>query len=73
MTGETCKVKDALVAQMNVLNGKLTALGPSSFRDDQARAGIQQKRESLHAEIEMHRKKGHDGKACPAVRHSFIP
>jgi hypothetical protein len=73
MTGETCKVNDALVAQMIVLNDELSALGPSSFRDDQVRAEIQQKRESLHAEIRVHRKKGHDGKTCPAVQRPFIP
>jgi hypothetical protein len=71
MTGENCKVKDALVARMIALNGKLTALGPSSFRDDQARAEIQQERESLRAEITMHRKKGHDGKACPDTHEDW--
>ena len=73
MTGKTCKVKDELVAQLIVLNGKLTALGPGSFRDDRARVEIQQERESLYDQIKLHRKKGHKGKSCPAIQRYPYP
>src|SRR5260370_358953 len=35
---------------------------------DEERAEVQQRRESLYAEIKHHRAKGHDGKPCPAAR-----
>jgi hypothetical protein len=65
----SCKVKDDLVNQLIALNGKLNTLSPSLLRSEQARAEVQERRESLYLEIKLHRKKGHDGKPCPAVQH----
>jgi hypothetical protein len=64
-----CKVKDALVNQLIVLNNKLNTLSPSSLHSEQARAEVQERRESLYVEIKRHREKGHDGKPCPAAQH----
>ncbi len=35
---------------------------------DKERAEVQERRESLYAEIKYHRAKGHEGKPCPAAR-----
>jgi hypothetical protein len=61
-------VKDDLVNQLIALNSKLNTLSPSLLRSEQARAEVQERRESLYLEIKLHRKKGHDGKPCPAVQ-----
>ena len=69
MTAEIpCRVKDDLVNQLVALNSKLNTLSPSLLRSEQARAEVQERRESLFVEIKLHRKKGHDGKPCPAVQ-----
>ena len=67
MTGTKCKVKDDLVKQLAALNDKLNTLSPDFLRSEEARAEVQERRESLYAEIKRHRAKGHDGKPCPAV------
>ena len=67
--GKNCKVKDDLVNQLIALNGKLNNLSPDVLHSEQARAEVQEKRESLYIEIKLHRKKGHEGKPCPAVQH----
>jgi hypothetical protein len=67
-SGKNCKVKDDLVNQLIALNGKLNTLSPGLLRGEQARAEVQEKRESLYVEIKLHRKKGHEGKPCPAVQ-----
>jgi hypothetical protein len=66
-TENTCKVKDGLVNQLIALNNKLNTLSPSLVRSEQARDEIQQRRDALNVEIKLHRKKGHQGKPCPAV------
>jgi hypothetical protein len=63
----SCKLKDNLVNQLIALNGKLNTLRPGLLRSEQARAEVQERRESLYLEIKLHRKKGHRGKPCPAV------
>jgi len=63
-----CKVKDELVSQLIALNNKLNLLSPDLVHGDEERTEVQQRRESLYAEIKHHRAKGHEGKPCPAAR-----
>ena len=63
-----CKVKDDLVNQLVDLNNKLNTLSPALLHGEQARAEVQERRESLYVEIKRHRAKGHEGKPCPAVQ-----
>ena len=64
-----CKVKDDLVNQLIALNNKLNTLSPALLHSEQARAEVQERRESLYVEIKRHRAKGHYGKPCPAAQH----
>jgi hypothetical protein len=64
-----CKVKDHLVNQLIALNNKLNTLSPALLHRQQARAEVQERRESLYVEIKRHRAKGHEGKPCPAAQH----
>jgi hypothetical protein len=66
--GDTCKVKDDLVNQLITLNNKLNTLSPDLLHSEQARAEVQERRESLYVEIKQHRAKGHEGKPCPAAQ-----
>ena len=68
-SGNKCKVKDDLVNRLIALNDKLNTLSPTFLHSEGARAEVQERRETLHAEIKRHRAKGHDGKPCPAVKH----
>ena len=69
MTSENkCNVKDDLVNQLIALNNKLNTLSPALLHSDEARAEVQQRRESLYVEIKRHRAKGHEGTPCPAVQ-----
>ena len=69
MTSENeCNVKDDLVNQLIALNDKLNTLSPALLRSEQARAKVQEQRESLYVEIKQHRAKGHEGKPCPAAQ-----
>jgi len=68
-SGNKCKVKDDLVNQLIALNSKLNTLSPDLLHSEQGRAEVQEKRETLYAEIKRHRKTGHEGKHCPAVQH----
>ena len=61
-----CNVKDDLVNLLTALNDKLNTLSPSWLYSEQARAEVQEQRESLYIEIKQHRAKGHEGKPCPA-------
>jgi len=61
-----CKVKDDLVRQLIALNNKLNTLSTSFVHSKQARAEVQERRETLHIEIKRHKAKGHEGKPCPA-------
>jgi hypothetical protein len=63
-----CQVKDELVSQLIVLNNKLNLLSPDLVHRDKERAEVQERRESLYAEIKYHRAMGHEGKPCPAAR-----
>src|SRR5260370_1883539 len=63
-----CEVKGELVSQLIALNSKLNLLSPDLVHGDEERAEVQQRRESLYAEIKHHRAKGHEGKPCPAAR-----
>jgi hypothetical protein len=63
-----CHVKDELVKQLIALNSKLDLLSPHLVHGEEERAEVQQRRESLYAEIKHHRAKGHEGKPCPAAR-----
>ena len=67
-SGNICNVKDDLVNQLIALNNKLNTLSPALLRSEQARAEVQERRESLYAEIKRHRAKGHEGKPCPAAQ-----
>ena len=63
-----CQVKDELVRELIALNNKLNLLSPDLVHGDKERAEVQQRRESLYAEIRHHRAKGHEGKPCPAAK-----
>ena len=65
-SGNKCNVKDDLVNQLIALNNKLNTLSPALLHSEQARAEVQERRESLYVEIKWHRAKGHEGKPCPA-------
>ena len=67
-SGKQCPIKDDLVNQLTDLNNKLNTLSPALVRSEQARDEIQQRREVLYVEIKLHRKKGHQGKPCPAAQ-----
>jgi hypothetical protein len=67
-----CQVKDELVNQLIALNNKLNTLSPDLVHGDEERAEVQQRRESLYAEIKLHRAKGHEGKPCPAARQPTV-
>jgi hypothetical protein len=67
-SGKKCKVKDNLVNQLIALNNKLNTLSHDLLHGEQARAEVQERRESLHGEIKHHRAKGHEGKPCPAIQ-----
>jgi hypothetical protein len=62
-------VKDDLVNQLIALNNKVNALSPNLLHSEQARAEVQERRESLYVEIKRHRAKGHEGKPCPAAKY----
>jgi hypothetical protein len=66
--GNKCSVKDDLVNQLIALNNNLNTLSPAWLRSQQARAVVQERRESLYVEIKRHRAKGHEGKPCPAAQ-----
>ena len=66
--GKKCKVKDRLVDQLIALNNKLNILSPDWLHSEQARAEVQERRESLYVEIKRHRAKGHNGQPCPSVQ-----
>jgi hypothetical protein len=67
-SGNKCNVKDDLVNLLIALNNKLNTLSPAFLHSEQARAEVQERRESLYVEIKRHRMKGHEGKPCPAVQ-----
>ena len=67
-TGNQCDVKDDLVNLLIALNNKLNTLSPAWLHSEQARAEVQERRESLYVEIKQHRAKGHEGKPCPAAQ-----
>ncbi len=55
MTSENkCNVKDDLVNQLIALNNKLNTLSPALVHSEQARAEVQERRESLYVEIKRH-------------------
>jgi hypothetical protein len=68
-SGNKCKVKDDLVNQVIALNNKLNTLSPAFLHAEQARAEVQERRETLYVEIKRHRAKGHEGRPCPAAQH----
>jgi hypothetical protein len=66
--GNKCKVKDDVVNKLIALNYKVDTLSPALLHSQQARAEVQERRESLYVEIKRHRAKGHEGKPCPAAQ-----
>jgi hypothetical protein len=66
--GNNCKVKDNFVNQLIALNDKLNTLSTAFLHSQQARAEVQERRESLYVDIKRHRAKGHEGKPCPAAQ-----
>jgi hypothetical protein len=62
----TCQTNNDLVDAIISLNNKLNRLSPSSVSDEGQLAEISEKREALLIEMRQHRKKGHDGRPCPA-------
>jgi len=69
MTTEiACRIKDALVDELQLLNNKLNMLSPKLLHSEEARALVQERREVLQLEIKQHGKSGHDGRPCPAVQ-----
>jgi hypothetical protein len=67
-SGNKCNVKDDLVNLLIALNDKLNTLNTAWLHSEQARAEVQERRESLYVEIKRHRAKGHEGKPCPAAQ-----
>ena len=67
-SGNKCKVKDDLVNQLIALNNKLNTLSPALLHSEQARAEVQERRESLYVELKRHKAKGHEDKPCPAIQ-----
>ena len=67
-SGNQCQVKDDLVNQLIALNNKLNTLSPALLHSEQARAEVQERRESLYVDIKRHSAKGHEGKPCPAAK-----
>jgi hypothetical protein len=67
-SGNQCDVKDDLVNLLIALNNKLNTLSPAWLHSEQARAEVQERRESLYVEIKQHRAKGHEGRPCPAAQ-----
>jgi hypothetical protein len=67
-SGSKCKLKDDLVNQLIALNSNLNTLSPAWLHSQQARAVVQERRESLYVELKRHRAKGHEGKPCPAAQ-----
>jgi hypothetical protein len=67
-SGNKCKVKDDLVNQLIALNDKLNTLSTAFLHSQQARAEVQERRETLYVDIKRHRAKGHEGKPCPAAQ-----
>jgi hypothetical protein len=63
-----CQTQDELVNSLTVLNSKLNLLSPELVYGEERRAEIEERRQVLIAEIKQHRRKGHNGNACPAVR-----
>ena len=72
-SGKKCKVEDDLVNQLIALNNKVNTLSPHLLRSEQARAEVQERRESLYIELKRHRAKGHEGKPCPAFIRYLSP
>jgi len=69
MTSENqCKVKDDLVNQLIALNNKLNTLSTAFLHSQQARAEVQERRETLYVDLKRQRAKGHKGKSCPAAQ-----
>ncbi len=68
-SGNKCKVQDDLVNQLIALNNKLNTLSTTFLHSPQARAEVQERRETLYVDIKRHRAKGHEGKPCPAAQH----
>ena len=68
ISGSKCKVKDDLVNQLITLNNNLNTLSPAWLHSQQARAVVQERRESLYVELKRHRAKGHEGRPCPAAQ-----
>jgi hypothetical protein len=66
-SGTKCRVNDNLVNQLIALNNKVNTLSPNLLHSEQARAEVQERRESLYVEIKRHRARGHEGKRCPAI------
>ena len=66
-----CRVDDGLVRELTALNAKLNTLSPSWERDAEKRNEIEEQRETLRVELKDHRKKGHDGRKCPAFDPRF--
>jgi hypothetical protein len=50
-SGNKCKVKDELVNQLIALNDKLNTLSPALLHSEQARAEVQERRESLTSKL----------------------
>ena len=67
-SGSKCNVKGDLVNQLITLNNNLNTLSPAWLHSQQARAVVQERRESLYVELKRHRAKGHEGKPCPAAQ-----
>ena len=67
-SGNECKVKEDLVNQLIALNNKLNTLSTAFLQSQQARAEVQERRETLYVDIKRHRAKGHEGKPCPAIQ-----
>jgi hypothetical protein len=61
-----CQTNNDLVEAIVSLNNKLNRLSPDRVSEEGQLAEIAEQREVLLIEMRNHRKRGHDGKPCPA-------
>jgi prefoldin subunit 5 len=62
-----CKTHTELVDAIQSLNNKLNFLSPERVTGEAQLTKVTEQREALLIEIRQHRKKGHDGRPCPAA------
>jgi hypothetical protein len=67
-----CEVKDDLINQLTALNNNLNTLSPAWLHSQQARAVVQERRESLQAEIKRHSTKTKENLVLPPNAYAAV-